>query len=150
MDTSKPLLTHMFSVECSLGSRKFPEIGFQKVSGLRSSLTFDPLNIGGGNTYPSHIVRSVKHDDLILERGMALKSELSSEIEKMFSSFNFTPFDILITAVDPETNPPEPIAAWSVRGAYPIEWSLSDFDAVSPAVIIESLKFKYTTLEKKK
>ena len=50
--------------------------------------------------------------------------------------------NILVSLLDESNNP---IKTWIFKQAYPVKWSLSDFNAMKNEVVIESIHFKYNS-----
>jgi phage tail-like protein len=39
----------------------------------------------------------------------------------------------------------DPIKSWNFFDAYPVKWSLSDFNAMKNEVVVESISIKYSS-----
>jgi phage tail-like protein len=117
---------------------------FAKVSGLGATVETDVLAEGGQNLYAQRLPRQITHENLVLERGMTVGSPLVIEFNVAMSHFTFKPAHVLVTLLD---NTRIPIAAWMCLKAYPVQWSVSDFDADSNSVVIEHLELAYQQLQ---
>jgi phage tail-like protein len=118
------------------------DIRFQKVSGLSASIetssTVDgKANLDTGYRFPE----KVSYDNLRLERGLASMSPLNRELDRAMSDLKLRPSDVLIILFN-ESN--LPFSSWLLRKAYPVKWSLSDFDANSSQVVIETMELAYS------
>src|SRR5262245_29536884 len=82
---------------------------FQQVSGLGATVETEVLAEGGQNLYGQRLPRKIVHEDLVLERGMAVGSPLAAEFNLAMSQFKFKPSNVLITLLD---NTRVPIAGW--------------------------------------
>jgi len=117
------------------------DIRFQKVSGLSASIETSSqdeggMNEGSGFRFPE----KVKYENLRLERGMAHLSPLNVQIDQAISELKLYPSDVLVILFD-ESN--LPFASWLFLKAYPVKWSMSDLDANSNQVVIETLELAY-------
>lgn len=117
---------------------------FQKVSGLGASVETEPVNEGGQNLYSQQLPTGVSHEHLKLERGLVVGSPLALEVNETMSLFRFSPSNVLVTLLD---NTRIPIAGWLFRKAYPVNWSVSDFDATANSVVIETVELTYQHMQ---
>jgi phage tail-like protein len=126
-----------------LAGRKGLDIRFQKVSGLSREVETTPLVEGGENLYSLCLPERIKHDNLILERGLVVDSRLSDRFNEAMSLFKFAPSDVLVTLLGESR---EEIIAWLFMRAYPVKWSVSDLDASAPSIVIETLELAYARM----
>jgi phage tail-like protein len=126
-----------------LAGRKGLDIRFQKVSGLSREVETTPLVEGGENLYSLCLPERIKHDNLILERGLVVDSRLSDRFNEAMSLFKFAPSDVLVTLLGESR---EEIIAWLFMKAYPVKWSVSDLDASAPSIVIETLELAYARM----
>jgi len=120
------------------------DMRFQKVSGITATVDTTPLVEGGENFFVHNLPKGITYDNLKLERGMVIDSRpshLSSAFKDAMSRFEFNPSDVMVSLLDENSSP---IANWRFVKAYPVKWSISDLDANSNAVVIESMELKYT------
>ncbi|PZN68990.1 MAG: phage tail protein [Candidatus Methylumidiphilus alinenensis] len=117
---------------------------FRKVSGICSSISTRTLNEGGQNLYSHKLPERVQYDNLVLERGLVVGSPLVCEINDTMSSFQFKPANVLVTLLDEKAIP---ISAWLFRNAYPVKWKVSDLDADSNTVVIETMELAYQRMQ---
>jgi phage tail-like protein len=145
-NAENPPLVFRFSVVFFTGGRDANtlDILFQKVSGLRSSVETIAVEEGGQNLYSQSLPRKVKYENLVLERGLVVKSTLGSEFETAMSLFKFRPADVLITLYDQER---QPVVGWLCLKAYPVKWSVSDPDANSNSVMIEHMELTFQNMQ---
>lgn len=119
----------------------FPlDFRFQSVSGLSVEIQAGKLpgteSSIAGETFPL----SISYPNLVLKRGMPKDSSLRNEIQESFDSFQFHPRNVLLTLLDEIA---QPLKAWVFQEAYPVKWSLADFDATSNSVLIEEIQLSY-------
>lgn len=118
------------------------DIRFQKVSGLSASIETSSQQEGGKNEGSGfRFPEKVTYENLRLERGMAHLSPLSMQIDQAISELKLYPSDVLVILFD-EAN--VPFSSWLFLKAYPIKWSMSDLDANSNQVIIETMELAYS------
>ncbi len=120
------------------------DIFFQKVSGLSSSVETATIEEGGQNLYTQALPKRIKYDNLVLERGVVVGSPLVVEFNATMSLFKFSASNVLVTLLD---NTRIPIAGWLFMKAYPVKWSVSDLDANSNSVVIETMELTYQRMQ---
>ena len=142
-----PPLSHRFGVFFFAGGL-IPnpiDIRFQKVSGLSASVETSEIEEGGQNLYVQQLPTKIKYENLVLERGMAIGSPLTLEFNATFSLFKFSPSNVLVTLLSEKHYP---LAGWLFMKAYPVKWSVSEFDAEANAVVIDTMELAYTRFQK--
>ena len=117
------------------------DIRFQKVSGLSATIESSNLNDGGDNSmsaawFPEKVV----HENVRLERGLTLLSPLNNEFDKALTDLKVKPSNVLIILFGDSNLP---FSAWLLRKAYPVKWSISDLDADSSQLVIETMEISY-------
>ncbi|NJN17073.1 MAG: phage tail protein [Oscillochloris sp.] len=120
------------------------DILFQKVAGLSTTIETQNVEEGGQNLYVQQLPQRVQHGNLVLERGMTVGSPLVIEFNLAMSLFTFKPSNVLVTLLD---NTRIPIASWLCIKAFPLKWSVSDLDATSNTVVIETMELAYQRLQ---
>ena len=120
------------------------EISFQEVSGLNTTVGEFTFNEGGENRFVHRLPDRVTYEKLVLKRGMLVGSKMISWFKDAVESFIFDPKDITVTLLNSEH---EPLESWSFVKAYPVKWSISNFNAQQNEVVIETidLSFQYFT-----
>ena len=116
------------------------ETRFQEVSGLSKSLETEEFKEGGLNSFSHRLPNPAKYGNIILKRGMLTDSSIIDWCNDAIDNFIFKPADVTITLLDENHNP---LFVWSVRKAYPVKWSLSDFKAQENSIVIETLELAY-------
>lgn len=118
------------------------DIRFQKVSGFSASIETSSLEEGGQNGSAGfRFPEKVKYENLRLERGITLLSPLNIQISLAFSELQLYPSNVLVILFDDSNFP---FSAWLFKKAYPVKWSLSDFDADSNQLVVETLELAYS------
>jgi len=120
---------------------------FQSVSGLSTDLETEAYVEGGENRFVHELPKRTKYPNLILKRGLIVNSDLIEWCRKGMENFEFETRDLTISLNGGET-PNSPLITWNIVGAYPVKWSVSDFNAEESKLAIETmeLKYKYFTI----
>ena len=141
-----PPLSHRFGVFFfATGAVPNPvDIRFQKVSGLNAEINTDIITEGGQNLYTHRIPTKINYNNLVLERGIVKGSPLYTEFNTALSFFSFAPSNVMVTLFSESS---APIAGWLFMKAYPVRWSIADFDANANAVVIETMELAYTRFQ---
>ncbi len=116
------------------------DILFKKVSGLSTTVETDSVEEGGQSIYTQKLPKKIQHDNLVLERGVVVGSPLVVEFNAAMSLFKFSPSSVLVVLLD---NTNLPAASWMFLKAFPVKWSVSDLDAASNEVVIETMELSY-------
>ena len=132
-----PPLGFHFKVEFSGFSGEFE---FQSVSGLTVSVETEEIAEGGENRFKHKIPVRTKYPNLVLKRGLLVNSEIISWCQSAVEDFDFLPVDIVIKLLNEKH---EPLLSWNVVHAYPVKWSISDFNAEENKLVIETLELNY-------
>ena len=141
-----PPLSHRFGVFFFAGG-VIPnpiDIRFQKVSGLSAEVNTTEINEGGQNLYAHRIPVKINYNNLVLERGMVIGSPLNIEFNVALSLFKFAPSNVMVTLFNDKSIP---LAGWFFTKAYPVKWSVSDFDAEANSVVIDTMELAYTRFQ---
>lgn len=141
-----PILSHRFGVFFFAGGL-IPnpiDFKFQRVSGLGSEIQLDSVNEGGQNLYTQRLPTKVNYNNLVLERGYTIGSPLNMEFNVAFSKFKFYPSNVLVTVFN-EIG--VPVGAWLYMKAYPVKWTLSDLDAQSNSVAVDTMELAYSRFQ---
>ncbi|MBL8473310.1 MAG: phage tail protein [Rhodocyclaceae bacterium] len=117
---------------------------FKKVSGISSTISTRTLNSGGQNLFSYKLPERVQYDNLVLERGMAVGSPLVIEFNVAMSMFKFAPSNVLVSLLDESGIP---LSGWLFMNAYPVKWSVSNLDADSNQVVIETMELAYQRMQ---
>ena len=132
-----PPLGFHFKVEFTGFSGEFE---FQSVSGLTVSIDTEEIAEGGENRFKHKIPVRTKYPNLVLKRGLLVNSEIISWCRSAMEDFDFLPVDIVVKLLNEKH---EPLLSWNVVHAYPVKWSISDFNAEENKLVIETLELNY-------
>lgn len=142
---SDPIIGMRFSV-LFLAGGAIPnplDIRFQKVSGLSAEVETEAVSEGGQNLYTQRLPKSIKYNNLVLERGMVVGSPLNLEFNAAMSLFKFSASNVLVTLLGEDKSP---LAAWLFLKAYLVKWSTSDLTA-EPMLVIDTMELAYTRMQ---
>ncbi len=117
---------------------------FQKVSGITSEIQTSSFNEGGENLYTHRFPDKVTYNNLSLERGFVPGSPLNTEFNVAMSTLKVRPGNVLVALLDDDGLP---VSAWLFWKTYPVKWKISDMDANSNTVVIESMELAYTRIQ---
>ena len=116
------------------------DITFQEISGLTSTIETETFQEGGENRFAHQLPKGVKFSDLTFKRGKIIGSGIVLWCREAVHNFEFKPTNITITLLN---DLHVPVSAWYVVNAYPVEWSVSGFNATENSVVMETIKLKY-------
>ncbi len=137
MSNYYPPLGFHFKVEfANLGS----EYQFQSVSGLNVELETEQIAEGGENRFKHKLPVSTRYPNLVLKRGIRVDSALTKWCREALENFDIKPTNITISLLNENH---EPLMTWNVVHAYPLKWSVSEFNAEKSQLAIESIELAY-------
>lgn len=116
------------------------DMRFSEVSGLSSEVVTEEVPEGGENRFVQRYPVRSKYSDLVLRRGLLVRSEIRDWIERAVDELIIEPRDVHVALLDSEH---QMLMGWDFNGAWPVKWSLSDLNASSNTVAIESLTLSY-------
>ncbi|WP_437949015.1 phage tail protein [Sorangium sp. So ce296] len=120
------------------------DIRFKRVKGLSATVKTTPLAEGGQNLYTQRLPDGVEYGNLVLERGLIVGSPLHLEVEAALSLFKFAPSNVVVTLFNDAY---VPVSAWFFFKAYPVRWAISDLDAASKGVLVDTLELAYARMQ---
>ncbi|MGV3589264.1 MAG: phage tail protein [Adhaeribacter sp.] len=130
-----------FGVEFTNVSKNDNDTRWQSVTGLSVDFDTETFKEGGENRFEHVLPVRTKYPDLVLKRGMLAKdSKVFEWCTKAFQQREFTLANLLVTLLNENH---EPLKTWNVVNAWPKKWSVSDFNAETNAIVIETLELKY-------
>jgi phage tail-like protein len=116
------------------------EYQFQSVSGLSAELEIEEIPEGGENRFKHKLPVRSRYQKLILKRGLIADSALAKWCREALDDLNIKPTNITISLLNEKH---EPLTSWNVVHAYPVKWSVADFNAEESRIVIESLELVY-------
>jgi phage tail-like protein len=139
-DVKYPLAGFYFSVSIDLFPENSLDTRFQSVSGLNVDIATETMAEGGENRFRHQFPSVPQFPNILLKRGMAQDTSLITWCKDAIENFVFQPRDLLIKLLNENG---EPLAGWQVVNAYPVKWSVSDFNAEESALVIETIELAY-------
>lgn len=138
-----PPVSFFFSLQIDdLGSI---DSGFQEVSGLNAKMETETIKEGGENQFAHKVPGRVTFEDLVLKRGLVVNgSPLADWFQETIGrglSKKIEPKNVTLQLLDAATH--DPLMAWNFVNAFPVSWSVSDFNAKESAISIETLTLTY-------
>jgi phage tail-like protein len=120
------------------------DIRFRKVSGLSATIQTVARKEGGQRLFTHRLPDTVEYGNLVLERGLVVRSPLSIEFEVAFTQLEFLPSNVLVTLLGEDK---APLAGWMFIKAFPVRWSISDLDAQATELVIDTMELAYTRMQ---
>jgi phage tail-like protein len=147
MSNYYPPVGFHFKVEVPDLSSNGDDVRFTEVSGLSVEMKTEEVPEGGENRFAQKYPGGVRYTEVILKRGLLIRSDLTDWIEQCINNFDIQPKEIFIKLLNENH---EPLITWHLINAYPTKWSVSDFNSSNNAVVVESLQiyYQYFTVNK--
>lgn len=123
------------------------DVRFTDVGGLTVDLATEEVPEGGENRFIQRYPVRAKYPDLVLKRGLMKQSAIWDWVRQCIENLDIKPHNVIVTLLNEQR---EPLMTWRIVGAYPVKWSVSDFNASANAYVVESLQlaYQYFTLDK--
>lgn len=112
--------------------------GFARVKGLARETKFETFREGGVNDFEYKLASLTTYGNLVLERGFAA-TELWNWHDAVVGGA-VTRRKITVALRDEQQ---QDVRRWHVDGAFPVRWSLGDFDASAGTVLVETIEFAH-------
>lgn len=126
--------------------------GFQEVSGISVAMETKQIEEGGENRFTHRVPRRTKYEDLVLKRGLLIRSSALANWCLEVLGGNLTekiePKTIKVSLLDANTDGNEAIIIWKFVNAYPIKWEVSSLDASKSEIVVESITFAYNYFDR--
>lgn len=129
-----------FRVEFSGLEKQDIDIRFQSVSGLSVDLLTESVREGGQNKFEHVLPVRSNYQNLILKRGLAKDSALIKWCRNSIENLAIDPIDLTVMLLNQDHTA---LMSWNVVHAWPVKWSITDFDAMQNALVIETLELNY-------
>lgn len=140
MEKDYPPIGFHFSVEFPTVSTDATDQKFKSVSGLTVDVDTEEITEGGENRFKHHVPVRTKYPNLVLKRGLLTNSKVIDWVRKAVEDFKFKPTNIVVKLLNEEH---QPLVTWNIVHAYPVKWSVSEFDAEKSELVIETLELTY-------
>jgi len=129
-----------FKVEFDLPDAGESDIRFREVSGLSMELEEETLNEGGENRFIQKLPVRARYPDLVMKRGLLTDSAVRKWCETAIQDLDIQPTTVWVTILNEEHNP---LQTFTFINAWPKKWTVSDLNAESSEIIVESLELAY-------
>jgi phage tail-like protein len=116
------------------------DIRFTEVSGLSAEVATEEVAEGGENRFIQRYPTRTKYTDLVLKRGLLVDSRVMDWIHQCIDDQNVEPKNVDVKLLNENH---EPLMTWHVIKAYPTKWVVSDFNANTNGVVVETLQLAY-------
>ena len=97
-------------------------------------------NEGGENRFIHKFPGRARFGDLVLKRGLLTGSAVRAWCEAAIQDLDIQPTTVWVTILD-EAH--EPLQTYTFINAWPKKWSVSDLNAESSELVVESLELAY-------
>lgn len=134
-----PPLGFYYRVEFGVSQNK-GDVRFQSVSGLTVEYDYESFKEGGENRFEHKLPVRTKYADLVLKRGMLTDSSVIDWMTRAFRDREFEPTDLTVILLNERG---DPLRTWKITHAIPKKWSVSDLDANTNAIVVETLELTY-------
>lgn len=132
----------------ALGGTANVDGSFQEVSGISAEIPTDDFYEGGENRFTYKLPKPIRYSPLQLKRGLVSSLSALGEWCKETFELGFdqriTTKTVLVSLLDEDNFP---LMAWVFVGAYPTKWNVSNFNAQSNDIVVESLELTYRRFE---
>ncbi len=130
-----------FSFWVSFGIGDSPvDIAFQDVAGIGMELQTEDVVEGGENMFTQKLPTRANYTPLVLKRGLAVKSPVTDWIRDAIENLSIRPLTVIVALLNENK---EPLIAYRFINVYPLKWSISNFNAETSSVVIETLELYY-------
>jgi len=113
---------------------------FQEVSGISAEINVEEIKEGGENRFHHRIPVRAKYPNLVLKRGLLTDSKLINWFRDAVENFNFSPTTITVNLLNEKH---EPISTWTFVDAWPVKWSISNFNAGENQIAVDTIELSY-------
>ncbi len=135
-----PPVAFHFSVSFDLPEATAKDIRFRDVAGLTMEVEELVFAEGGENRYSHRLPGRARYGDLVLKRGLLTDSGLRRWVLDAVESLIIVPVTVWVSLLN-EAH--DPLQTYTFVGAWPKKWVISDFNAESSAIVVESLELSY-------
>jgi phage tail-like protein len=140
MSLYDPPAAFHFRAEFDVPGATDRDIRFREVAGLTMELEELSYAEGGENRFSHRLPVRGRYPDLVLKRGLLLDSGLKDWIVDAVQNLVIQPATVWVTLLDAAH---EPLRTYTVLGCWPKKWVVSDFNAETSQIVVESLELAY-------
>jgi len=122
------------------------DTSFQDVSGIGAEMDTEDLVEGGENRFVHRLPKGIKHPKLVLKRGIAeMDSPLVKWCMAILDGEFIQPIETKTIDIHLLNEKNEPLRAWSLTNAYPLNWEIENFNSTKNEVAIEKIELSYNS-----
>jgi phage tail-like protein len=140
MPSYQPPVGFHFRVEFDLPGIADNDFRFREVAGLSMEVEEETLNEGGENRFSHKFPVRARYPDLVLKRGLLKGSAVFNWCKNAIQDLDIAPTTVWVMLLDGEH---KPLQTYTVVNAWPKKWSISDFNAETSAIVVESMDLAY-------
>jgi phage tail-like protein len=102
---------------------------------------------GGENRFVQKYPVRAKYPELVLKRGLLVRSDFFDWIRECIQDLKITLRDVDVVLLNPEH---QPLFTWHLVNAYATKWTLADLNASANSVSVETLQlfYQYFTVDR--
>ena len=120
------------------------DTSFMEVRGIGTEMETVSYSELNENRFVYKLPTKAKNGNLVLKRGIAvIKSPLVVWCKKVLEDYEIpiTTRTIQVRLLDYDV---QPVRQWNFYNAYPVKWSVGDFESKKNEIAIETIEFAYT------
>jgi phage tail-like protein len=134
-----PVVGFHFNVQFQL-SGNLVNIGFQDVSGIGVDLETENITEGGENRFTYKLPIRASYPNLVLKRALIDNADLLKWCSNAIENLDIETIAIVVSLLNEQH---VPLKSYAFINAYPLKWSVSNFNAETSSVVIETLELYY-------
>jgi phage tail-like protein len=115
-------------------------IGFQDVAGIGVDLETETITEGGENRFSYKLPVRAAYTNLVLKRALITSGELIQWCNDAIENLDIKPVSVVVSLLNENH---EPLKSYAFINAYPLKWSISNFNAESNNLVIETIELYY-------
>lgn len=113
---------------------------FQEVGGLSVDIQTEDIKSGGENRFTYKLPTRASYPNLTLKRGLLVDSAVINFVTDALNTMEVEPITLQVSLLNEEH---KILQAYSCVNAYPLKWSLDNFNANDSKVVVESMEWYY-------
>lgn len=144
MSVYYPPVSFYFSLSIT-GVKGQTKASFKEVSGIPMKMVTKEIAEAGVNGFKHPVPSTAKFSNLVLKRGLVTKDSPLAKwcIATLTGGFeNAIETKNIVVSLLNENG--EPLKTWSFANAWPVKWSVSDFNSMNNELAIETLEFSFS------
>ena len=125
------------------------DCSFREVSGISSEMEIETVVEGGENRYVYQLPKAMKHQRLVLKRGVApFKSRLVTWCRDVLERGLVWPVTTKLMHVGLLGADGQPLRVWSFERAFPVKWEVEPFQSTKNDVALEKVELSYLCVKR--